>query len=104
MSHYSKGIEMNLRKQYLSEWRVWYSFTYKARRDGVEVKPEWLDFEQWINEVGPRPKSNYQFCRDNSHYEPNTPWTEHTAGWRNMPLGRLNHCYQPHYVRGISAE
>jgi len=93
-----------LRQHYLDEWRVWYSMTYKAKRDGIELKPEWENFEQWFDEVGERPGDNYQFCRDNSHYEPMTPWNETTAGWRKMPLGRINHAYQPGYVRDNNAE
>ena len=87
-----------LRQHYLQEWRIWYSMRYKAHRDGVELKPEWETFELWFDEVGERPSSKHQFCRDNSHYEPRTPWNESTAGWRRMPCGRKNRQYSGYYA------
>jgi len=84
---------MSLRKDYLTEWRIWYSMTYKAERDEVPIKTDWLNFEFWLDEVGPRPAEHFQFCRDN--YD--TAWNEETAGWREMPGGRQDHPYGPYY-------
>ena len=89
---------MSLRSEFLREWRIWYSMTYKAKRDDVPMKTDWLDFELWLEEVGPRPKGNYQFCRDDSPFDPNTPWNEETAGWRKMPCGRQAHKYRNYYT------
>lgn len=87
----------NLRKEFIKEWRVWYSMRYKAHRAGVEFKKEWDTFEGWLDEVGPRPGDNYQFCRDKSPEDNHEPWNETTAGWRAMPAGR-NHSYRNYYT------
>lgn len=74
----------NLRSIYLKEWRVWYNAFNKARELDVYIHPDWLDFEVWLDELGPRKNSTDQFCRDDW----TKGWTPDNAGWRSMPFGR----------------
>jgi hypothetical protein len=92
---------MTLRKEYINEWRIWYNAFNKANKEETFVHPDWLDFTSWLSELGPRPNSTDQFCRDDW----TKGWTPDNAGWRTMPYGRnrdygynkirhLRHCTQ----------
>lgn len=54
----------NLRNEYLSDWRVWYSMQYKAHNVYYcDLEADWNDFETWLGEFGCRPADHYRFVR-----------------------------------------
>jgi hypothetical protein len=81
-----------LRKEHLSEWRIWYRMIYRCRHDlkyyvETEVCEQWQGAEgfiQWLDDMGPRPSEDMVMDRINKfgNYEPgNVQWVskQHSA-------------------------
>lgn len=80
----------NLRKEYLTEWRLWYSMVYKAYNNyNCDLEPSWLDFATWLADVGPRPTPNSRFVRrelEKGFVKDNCSWVEEPRGPRKVWL------------------
>lgn len=86
-----------LRKQYLTEWRIWYRMCYRCQNDlqyyvETEVCEEWQGeqgFINWFDHMGPRPTGNYILDRINKldDYRPgNCHWVLKDDAHRKMRL------------------
>lgn len=76
-----------LRKEYLKEWHIWYQMQYRIETEKhkyyleVSVCDDWKGpsgFEQWLEDLGPRPSDDHVLDRINKFgdYEPgNVEWT-----------------------------
>lgn len=75
-----------LRKDYLCEWQIWYRMHQRCDQSHqyyveISVCDDWkgpAGFEQWLEDVGPKPHDDYVFSRINKlgDYElGNVEWT-----------------------------
>lgn len=59
---------------------------------GIKIDPEWLDFRNFLRDVGPRPSRNHSIDRIdvNGHYEPgNVRWATRLEQNRNKRSNRI---------------
>lgn len=80
------SVYTDLRKEYISEWRVWYKMIYSCENKQkyyleTSVCDEWQGeqgFVTWFDYLGPRPSQHHVLDRINKlgDYEPgNVEWT-----------------------------
>ena len=86
MRNPNNSMYTDMRKEYITEWRIWYKMNYACEHNSkyyieTEVCDEWKGesgFLNWFDELGPRPGPQYVLDRINKlgDYEPgNVEWT-----------------------------
>lgn len=81
------------RKDYYEEWRIWYLMKYRCGKNphyphylDVTVCEDWQDWQQFMNDMGPRPNPTYSLDRIDPYgnYEPaNCRWADKNTQARN---------------------
>lgn len=111
------SLYSDLRKEYLSEWRIWYKMIYSCEHNKeyyveTEVCEDWQGeqgFVNWLDDLGPRPSPTHVLNRINKigDYEPgNVEWCSRE---KSMSTLRLDHTEYGQWRRkaianGIHAE
>lgn len=99
------SLYSDLRKEYLTEWRVWYKMHYSCEHDleyyvETQVCDEWhgeQGFVNWLDDLGPRPGNDYVLTRVNKigDYEPgNVMWAKKPQAYSTR---RLDHTEYGHW-------
>ena len=94
-----------LRKAYLTEWRVWYEMCYKSNNsakyyEDISVDDTWQGPQGFINfmdDMGERPTDNHYLSRKDKHSDwtpANTVWVD---GKGAAGEGRRGRVYSPEY-------
>lgn len=93
------SLYADLRKEYLTEWRIWYKMNYSCRENATyyvetQVCDQWKGpegFIEWFDYIGPRPSPDHVLNRKNKlgDYEPgNVEWTTKKQSLQTL---RLDH-------------
>lgn len=86
------SLYTELRKEYLTEWRIWYRMHQMVRNKEkpyveIEVYDDWFGpegFIEWFDHMGPRPKNCNTILRIDKfgHWEPgNVKWGTYQERW-----------------------
>ena len=93
------NLYTDLRKEYITEWRIWYRMIYSCGEDQkyyveTEVCDDWQGeqgFINWLDDLGPRPSNTHVLNRINKlgNYEPgNVEWCSKSKCHQTL---RLDH-------------